>query len=295
MSQSLNGKGVVQILVGFGCLAGAWYYGHISSASSAGGLDRAPTDLPAEDLVWNTAPVSPPPLQDGASGSTQPDAELQHRNAASGPNANRDNPGPMLAPPDFSQLAAEIDRERALQKANALKNSLSEIPPVASAVERPEIAAIPPPAPQLQNAAAGASRLVPVRAGVPQGNDVEPTLPFTAGTFRANSFTGSESSQVLRPILDSQPQTDTGGSVLSATSGLSPLSSRVSELQVTANGFKIHVVRPGETLQTLSRDYFGSADYYLDIYACNQDVLDSPAAIRSGVSLRIPVSGEQDR
>jgi hypothetical protein len=58
---------------------------------------------------------------------------------------------------------------------------------------------------------------------------------------------------------------------------------------VAESGFRIHVVRAGETLQSISGQYFGTADYYLDIYAANQDQLAGPSAGLSGLNLKIPV------
>lgn len=51
---------------------------------------------------------------------------------------------------------------------------------------------------------------------------------------------------------------------------------------------QIHTIRDGDTLQTIAREYFGSADRYLDIYLLNKDVLSNPARLPSGVEIRIP-------
>jgi len=51
---------------------------------------------------------------------------------------------------------------------------------------------------------------------------------------------------------------------------------------------QIHVIRSGDTLQSISRQYFGSADRYLDIYLLNKDVLSNPAGLPEGVEIRIP-------
>jgi nucleoid-associated protein YgaU len=55
------------------------------------------------------------------------------------------------------------------------------------------------------------------------------------------------------------------------------------------NRFVRHRSKPGETLQQVSRQYYGKPDFYLDIYLANQDVLRNPGRIPDGTSLRIPV------
>ncbi len=73
--------------------------------------------------------------------------------------------------------------------------------------------------------------------------------------------------------------------------GLTPVAARDfgPARGVDENGFRIHVARAGETLQSISGQYFGTADYYLDIYAANQDQLAGPSAGLSGLNLKIPV------
>ncbi len=49
-----------------------------------------------------------------------------------------------------------------------------------------------------------------------------------------------------------------------------------------------HRVRPGDTLQSIASEYYGSADRYLDIYLANKHVLSNPARLPEGVELRLP-------
>lgn len=53
--------------------------------------------------------------------------------------------------------------------------------------------------------------------------------------------------------------------------------------------FVDHTIRNGETLQSISAQYFGSPNYYLDIYLANRNKLRNPADAQAGVSIRVPV------
>ena len=48
-----------------------------------------------------------------------------------------------------------------------------------------------------------------------------------------------------------------------------------------------HTVLQNETLQSISKRYFGDPGRYLDLYRANQDVLDNPAELKPGTVLRI--------
>ena len=66
-------------------------------------------------------------------------------------------------------------------------------------------------------------------------------------------------------------------------------SRQTNGLRLETNRFVRHRSKPGETLQRVSRQYYGKPDFYLDIYLANQDVLRNPGRIPTGTSLRIPV------
>lgn len=55
------------------------------------------------------------------------------------------------------------------------------------------------------------------------------------------------------------------------------------------DAFRIHVVRPGETLSEIALRYLGSVTRYREIFEANRDVLSDPDHIREGMTLRIPV------
>jgi len=52
--------------------------------------------------------------------------------------------------------------------------------------------------------------------------------------------------------------------------------------------FREHIVREAESLQSISTDYFGKPDFYLDIYLANRKNLISPVSIKPGTKLKIP-------
>ena len=62
-----------------------------------------------------------------------------------------------------------------------------------------------------------------------------------------------------------------------------------SMIGLESTNFVDHTIRNGETLQSISTRYFGSPDYYLDIYLANRNKLRNPADTPTGVSIRVPV------
>ncbi len=56
-----------------------------------------------------------------------------------------------------------------------------------------------------------------------------------------------------------------------------------------STNFVDHTIGSEETLQSISSRYFGSPNFYLDIYLANRDKLRNPADTRAGVSIRVPV------
>jgi nucleoid-associated protein YgaU len=62
-----------------------------------------------------------------------------------------------------------------------------------------------------------------------------------------------------------------------------------SRISLNTTKFVDHVVKRGETLQSISIRYFGNPDYYLDIYLANRTKLRNPVDVREGTFLRIPV------
>ena len=56
--------------------------------------------------------------------------------------------------------------------------------------------------------------------------------------------------------------------------------------------FETYVTEGGDTLQTISESFFGTPEYYFDLYLANRNVLVNPATVPTGVELRIPRMGQ---
>ena len=65
-----------------------------------------------------------------------------------------------------------------------------------------------------------------------------------------------------------------------------------TNVSLQTDRFSQHTTRTGDTLQSLSVEYYGKPDFYLDIYLANQQSLKNPAVIPAGVQLRIPKYGQ---
>ena len=62
-----------------------------------------------------------------------------------------------------------------------------------------------------------------------------------------------------------------------------------SKLESSSTRFVNHVIQPGETLQSISKRYFGKPDFYLDIYLANRTKLNNPVDTPDGTAIRVPV------
>jgi nucleoid-associated protein YgaU len=56
--------------------------------------------------------------------------------------------------------------------------------------------------------------------------------------------------------------------------------------------FKTYRTRGGDSLQTISESFFGTPEYYFDLYLANRNVLANPATVPVGVELKIPRMGQ---
>lgn len=65
-----------------------------------------------------------------------------------------------------------------------------------------------------------------------------------------------------------------------------------TNIDLQTDRFSQHTTRAGDTLQSLSSEYYGKPDFYLDIYLANQQLLRNPAVIPAGIQLRIPKYGQ---
>lgn len=51
---------------------------------------------------------------------------------------------------------------------------------------------------------------------------------------------------------------------------------------------RYYVVKPGDTLGGIARDYYGDPQKFNTIFNANRDILDNPNKIQPGQRLRIP-------
>jgi nucleoid-associated protein YgaU len=49
-----------------------------------------------------------------------------------------------------------------------------------------------------------------------------------------------------------------------------------------------YVIKKGDTLSKIAREYYGDANLYPQIFEANRDVLEDPNKIKVGQKLRIP-------
>jgi len=52
-------------------------------------------------------------------------------------------------------------------------------------------------------------------------------------------------------------------------------------------------VEVGDTLSKVSKQFYGEASLYMNIFEANRDKLTDPNKIQPGMQLRIPVTGKQ--
>ncbi|MEM9411621.1 MAG: hypothetical protein AAGA30_10935 [Planctomycetota bacterium] len=71
-----------------------------------------------------------------------------------------------------------------------------------------------------------------------------------------------------------------------------PVRSRRNVKATSAREYVNHKTSFGDTLHSLSNQYFGKPDYYLDIYLANKELFDNPSSVPMNVTLKIPVVDE---
>jgi nucleoid-associated protein YgaU len=54
-----------------------------------------------------------------------------------------------------------------------------------------------------------------------------------------------------------------------------------------------YTVEVGDTLSKISKQFYGEASLYMNIFEANRDKLTDPNKIQPGMRLRIPVTGKQ--
>ncbi len=62
----------------------------------------------------------------------------------------------------------------------------------------------------------------------------------------------------------------------------------VEAAEVTYGSFREYETQPQDTLQKISEEFYGTADYYFDLYLANRDLLSNPATVPPGITIKIP-------
>ena len=62
----------------------------------------------------------------------------------------------------------------------------------------------------------------------------------------------------------------------------------VEAAEGTYGNFSEYETKPQDTLQSISEKFYGSADYYFDLYLANRDQLSNPATVPTGITIRVP-------
>lgn len=311
----------VQIFVGAAALTGAFFFGSVMQRRH-GDLDKKVAPQPMlenEDLVWQT---TPPLTTDESSTRPEPMVTGENSNAERGstaaikPNsdssqlATADANLPKLeseeqitrkvVQPDFSRWANSSPVEAAGESvaAAAPMLPLGQTPPLLEQPAQPSGSVTPPPRRPLEQSLALGTEPTPehdpwtaplssVLLKPPVAKTEEPRLPVAPAMTDANPqlpapapMLPAASAPVANPAA---PQPQTGNNTLV------PFSQQgARKVEIDTDSFRIHVVRAGDTLQSIAQKYYGKADFYLDIYLANQDQLTSPINLPAGKALKIP-------
>ena len=105
--------------------------------------------------------------------------------------------------------------------------------------------------------------------------------------FRKDMSVGSPNGEpapagIVRPMLPSSCPEDP------LRTALAHPTARTAETPVQTAGVRRHTVRDGDTLFSLSRQYYGDAEQFGLIYRANRGVLQSPDPLPVGAELVIP-------
>lgn len=60
------------------------------------------------------------------------------------------------------------------------------------------------------------------------------------------------------------------------------------DVVIAGAGVKTYVVKSGDTLSKISKEFYGDANKYMDIFNANKDKLSNPDKINPGMELVIP-------
>ena len=318
----------VQIFVGATALTGAFFFGSVMQRRHGDlDKKTAPQPmLENEDLVWQKTPsltaeepnTRPQPMFSGQDTPAKRDSGAERDNAAaeklnSDPSRSSvldSNPSKLeseeqitrkVVQPDFSRWANSSpptgSGTSVIEAAPMLP--LGKTPPLLDEPAQPAGPWSPAPSRSLDQPIALSPEPTPehdpwtaplssVLLKPPVTKSEENRLPPNS----AAAITDSKTAATPAPMLPANPApaSSAGGPSTQATANsLVPVSQPgTKKLEIDTDSFRIHVVRAGDTLQSLAQKYYGKTDFYLDIYLANQDQLTSPINLPAGKALKIP-------
>lgn len=309
-----------QIFVGAAALTGAFFFGSVMQRRH-GDLDKKTSAQPMlenEDLVWQgTPPLAseeeashPQPMV--AAGESVSESERQTGAATSAEqstNAKSDLAAPKtsiedgvarkVVQPDFSRWGngADTDSPGLTPNQSAPMLPAGKLPalldqpvqpngpmnPLVSRETTPPLALDSEPTPEHDPWTAPLSSVL-LKPPATKSEEANSSAPLESENFHPQPQSASA------PML---PTTATPAGI--NTNTLSGVDSLVAvtqqgkrKVEIDTDSFRIHVVRAGDTLQSLALKYYGKPDFYLDIYLANQDQLTSPINLPAGKALKIP-------
>lgn len=253
-----------QVVVGAALLTLAFFVGsHFSGGIPEGGHDPLNAEtLSADDLVWHAGEQEPASTgrDEGSIASSFPTEDWgvpPQRHLAPESSGSVTSPAPALS--------REAQPSFAMPWRGGQDSAAGELQPIDP--------------PHVTRKDAG-----PARDSATAGGEVElgllrPPFEDTAGR---ESMLGESMSRALPAASEIRREPR-------SVADLSPLLNRSQRhIQRVVESFQLHIVRPGESLPSITQHYLGSPDFYLDIYLANQDILTSPAGLTPGQSLKIP-------
>lgn len=312
----------VQIFVGATALTGAFFFGSVMQRRH-GDLDKKTAPQPMlenEDLVWQKTPSlttkesnsRPQPMVSGQDTPAEQDnAGAEKANTAQSRSSVLDSEPSKpeseeqitrkVVQPDFSRWAnsSPPTGESESVAAAAPMLSLGKTPPLLNEPAQPSGPVSPAPSRSLDQPITLNPEPAPVHdpwtaplssvlLKPPVANSEETRIPPTA----AAALPGSQTQAMPAPMLPANPAPASSAaspSTQATANSLVPVGQPgTKKLEVDTDSFRIHVVRAGDTLQSLAQKYYGKADFYLDIYLANQDQLTSPINLPAGKALKIP-------
>lgn len=308
---------LAQILIGATALTGAFFFGSVMQRRH-GDLDKTTSPQPMlenEDLVWHSAPDNrssaaqsdestnnPPPPQSVAESTAgrpaKPVTEGARQFTAEG-SSQTNALERKVVQPDFSRWSTPASESTSELSRPSPMLPLAAPPPLLTETARPQVEPLtqspgladPTDVAQSRQAVAPDTATpdsdpwtAPLSSVLLKPSGSNPSLPQLATTNSPAPVVGTAS-----PPVPTEPSTPAR---LAATELVPVNQANGRKAEVDTDSFRIHVTRPGDTLQSLALKYYGKPDFYLDIYLANQDQLESPIHLPAGKPLKIPDYGK---